>query len=331
MSRTRRRLCIATGSALLGVPFLVRGQHKIAMARVGWVVFTSDPKFGPRESAIEGFRTGLRERGWIEGNNLMLDLRLGDRAQAPAIAKTLVEQGVDVIYADGAMVNGIKSQAGQTPIVFTMSGDPVEAKWVATFARPAGSVTGMTSLHLELEPKRLQFLQEIKPGLNRVAVLAHEAHPGYQSQLGASQAAAQQLGLKLQPVPIRAAADLERAFAAMNQGGAEAIVVFSDTLVNIPTNAKAIAQYALQRRVPSVSAWPSFVEAGNLLSYGPHEREFYRRVASYVDRILRGSKPADLPIELPTRFELTVNRTTAKAIGLALPQTLLLRADRVLQ
>ena len=331
MRPTRRSFCVAVGSALFGIPAPGSTQQTTGVARVGWVTFSPDPKVGPRQSAIEGFRTGLRERGWAEGKNLVLDFRVGDRSEAAAIAKAFVDQGANVIYADGAMVNGLKSQAGQTPIVFTMSGDPVEAKWVASFARPGGTVTGMTSLHLELEPKRLELLREIKPGLERVAAFANELHPGYRSQLRASQAAAEQWGLKLQPVPVRGSGDFDQAFAAIRQGGAEAIIVFSDSLTNLHDNAKRIAEFAKQNGLASVSAWPSFVEAGNLLSYGPNEREFFHRVASYVDRILRGAKPAELPVELPARFELTVNRITAKAIGLAIPRSVLLRADRVIE
>jgi putative ABC transport system substrate-binding protein len=274
-------------------------------------------------------RAGLRQWGWIEGKNMVLDVRSGDRGNAAAIAKEFVASKTDVIFADGAMVNGLKSNSGETPIVFTMSGDPVEAKWVATFARPGGTVTGMTSLALELEAKRLELLKAIRPAIARVAVLANELHPGYQSQLKAAQTPAQQLGLTLQTVPVRAAKDFEAAFGAMAQGGAEAVLVFSDTLVS--HFAKAIAEFSIRRRIPSISAWSSFVEAGNLMSYGPNEREFFHRAASYIDRILRGAKPADLPIELPTRFDLTISQKTARTLGLTIPRSILLRAERIIE
>jgi putative ABC transport system substrate-binding protein len=324
-------LLLTLACSLLVAPVLAAAQQAGKTARVGWVTFSPGSEAGPRTSALDGFRDGLRERGWIEGKNIVLDVRTGDRGDAAAIAKEFVGNKTDVIFADGAMVNGLKSQAGETPIVFTMSGDPLEAKWVATLARPGGNVTGLSSLHLELEAKRLELLKEIRPGLARVAVLANERHPGYQAQLKAAQTAAQQLGLTLQLVPVRTAGDFEQAFGAMAKGGAEAILVFSDSLVNFHANATAIAEFAERRRIASVSAWPSFVEAGNLLTYGPNEREFFQRAAAYIDRILRGAKPADLPVEFPTRLMLTVNRKAARALGLTIPQSVLVRADRVIE
>ena len=324
-------LFIAVTCALLVAPVVGAAQQAGKVARVGWVNFSPNAEASPRASALEGFRTGLRERGWIEGKNIVLNVRSGDRGDASAIAKEFVDSKTDVIFADGAMVNGLKSQSGAIPIVFTMSGDPIEAKWVATLARPGGYITGMSSLALELEAKRLELLKEIRPGLARVAAFGNERHPGYQSQLKAAQAAARKLGLTLQPVPVRTSGDFEQAFGAMAKSGAEAILVFSDSLVNLPANASAIAEFAARRRIPSVSAWPSFVEDGNLLSYGPNEREFFHRAAAYVDRILHGAKPGELPVELPARFELTVSQKAARALGLRIPQSILLRADRVIE
>jgi putative ABC transport system substrate-binding protein len=326
----RRRFLLGTG-ALLFAPVLGTAQQPGKVARVGWATFSPGAVTPPRASSVEGFRAGLRELGWIEGRNLVLDIRAGDRPDAAGFAKEFVGNRTDVIFADGAMVNGVKSQAGATPIVFTMSGDPVEAKWVATLARPGGTVTGLSTLQLELEAKRLEFLKAVRPGLARVAVFGNELHPGFQSQLKAAQAAAQPLGLTLQLVPVRSADDFAAAFAAMVQERAEAMLVFSDSLVNHLPNAKAIADFAERHRVASVSSWPSFVEAGNLLSYGPNEREFFQRAAAYIDRILRGAKAGDLPVEFPARVVLTVNRKAAKALGITVPQSILLRADRVIE
>lgn len=331
MRCTRTLVASLLSLSILALAPAAMAQQTGKIARVGWANFSPGAEAPPRASALEGFRAGLRDWGWVEDKNIVLDVRSGDRSDTPAMAKAFVGSKTDVIYADGAMVNGLKSHAGQTPIVFTMSGDPIEAKWVATLARPGGNVTGMSSLALELEAKRLELLKEIKPGLARVAVLGNERHPGYQSQLNAAQAAGQQLGLTLQLVPVRSAGDFQAAFGAMERGGAEAILVFSDSLVNLSPNAKAIAEFAERRRIASVSAWPSFVEDGNLLSYGPNEREFFRRVAAYIDRILRGAKPADLPVELPARFELTLNQKTARALGLTIPRSILLRAERVIE
>lgn len=330
MDTNKRRQLLTIPGALLLAPVVGIAQQSGKIARVGWVIFSPGAEASPRASSLEGFRVGLRERGWIEGRNILLDVRAGDRGDVPAIAKEFARNRTDVIFADGAMVTGLRAQTSETPIVFTMSGDPLEAKWVATLARPGGNVTGMSSFSLELEGKRLELLKEIRPGLGRVAVLANERHPGYQSQLEAAQVAARQLGLTLQLAPVRAAGDFEAAFAAIAQGGAEAIVVFSDSLVNSAANAKAIADFAERRRIPSISAWPSFAEAGNVMSYGPNEREFFQRASAYIDSILRGTKPADLPVEFPTRFALTVNQKTARAMGLTIPQSILLRADQVI-
>lgn len=227
MSPTRLLLLSFVSCALLLVPVSGTAQPVGKVSRVGWANFSPGAETGPRPSALDGFRAGLRELGWIEGRNIVLDVRNGDRPDAAAFAKEFVGNKTDVIFADGAMVNGLKSQAGETPIVFIMSGDPVEAKWVATLARPGGTVTGLSSLQLELEAKRLEFLKAIRPGLVRVAVFGNERHPGYQSQLKAAQSAAQQLGLTLQLSPVRNASDFEATFAAMVQGGAEAMLEFS--------------------------------------------------------------------------------------------------------
>jgi len=259
----------------------------------------------------------------------VLDVRIGDRDKAGEFADEFVRNKTDVIFVGGPMFAGVKAQAGATPIVFVMSGDPVETKWVATLARPGAIVTGFTSLALELEGKRLELLKEIAPRITRVAVLANALHPGYSSQLVAAQAAAKKLGLSLQIVPVRAPGDFDAAYEAMTREGAEAIHTFPDGLIH--RQAKLIAEYAARRRIPSVGGWLLYVEAGNLLSYGPNEQEFYRRAAAYVDRILRGAKPADLPVELPTRFESMVNKTTAKALGLTLPTSILLRAEKVIE
>ena len=326
-----RLMVLVVIGALPAAPVLAQVQQIGRTARVGWVILGVDAQARPRVSALEGFRDGLRQSGWIEGRNILIDLRAGDRSDAPAIAKDFISSKTDVIFADGAMVDGLKSYVGETPIVFTMSGDPIEAKWVSSLARPGGSVTGMSALQLELEAKRLELLKEIQPGISRVVLFGNERHPGYKAQLAASEAAARQLGLTLHVVPVRTADDFGAAFKAMKNWGAEAILVYSDSLVNLEQNAKAIAEFAARNRIATVSAWPGFVEAGNLLSYGPNEREFFQRAAAYIDRILRGARPADLPVEFPARLELVVNRNTARVLGLTIPQSVLRRADRVIE
>lgn len=325
--RARRRFLIGSG-ALLAAP-LVRAQAQARIARIGWIDVGYDAKPMPRQDPLEGFRAGLRERGWIEGKNLVLEFRLGEVGRAAALTSDLLRIGTDVLFVGGPMFQTVREHAGATPIVFSMSGDPVEAKWVATLARPGGNVTGMTSMALDLEAKRLELLKEISPRIRRVAVLGNERHPGFKSQVQASEVAAKQLGITLLVVPLRTAEDFEAAFAAIVRERAEALHTFQDGLVH--RHAKLIAEFAIRHRLPSVGGWMLFIESGGLLSYGPNERDYYRHVAGYIDRILRGANPGDLPVELPTRFELMLNRATAKSLGLTLPQSILLRAERLVE
>lgn len=327
----RRALGLCITSVLFAAPGAAVAQQPGKVARVGWVILGAKAEASPRPAALVGIRAGLQERGWVEGKNIVIDVRAGDRADAPVIAKECISSKTDVIFADGAMVNGLKAHSGLIPIVFTMSGDPLEAKWVQTLARPGGNVTGMSSLQLELEAKRLELLKELRPGTKRVALFGNNRHPGYAAQHAAASEAAARLGLTLLSTPVQTAGDFQAAFAAMTDGRADAILVFSDSLVNDPANAKAIADYAARRRIVATSAWPSFAEAGNVLTYGPNEREFFQRAAAYIDKILRGANPADIPVEFPARLELTINQKSASAAGLKIPSSLLLRADRVIR
>lgn len=329
MSCTRDLLVSLLGSSILALAPAAEAQQAGKSARVGWVDASYDAKPTPRPGQLQGLVAGLRELGWVEGKNLVMDVRVGDGSKAAEFATELVRNKADVIFVAGPMARGVMSQAGATPIVFGMTGDPVEMKFVVSLARPGGNFTGLTSLALEFEGKRLELLKEIVPRITRVAVLANSQHPGYSAQLNAAQAAAKKLGLSLQIVPVQAPGDFDAAFEVMTREGAEAIHTFPDGLIH--RQARLIAEYGLRRRIPTIGGWLYFVEVGNLLSFGPSEYEFYRRAASYVDRILRGAKPADLPIELPTRYELMVNKATANALGLALPASILLRAEKVIE
>jgi putative tryptophan/tyrosine transport system substrate-binding protein len=322
----RRHFLVATG-ALIAAPLSGSAQQGGKVVRVGWASF--NPAGTPRANQLDGFRAALRAYGWVEGKTIVIDARAGDRGDASAMAKAFLANKIDVIVATGPMVGGVRAQAGATPVVFVMTGDPVEMKWAATLAHPGGNLTGLSALALELESKRLELLKELKPGMTRVAVLANSRHPGYKSQLNAAQDAAKRLGLTLHSVPVVVPADFETAFSAVTQGGVEAIISFPDGLVE--QQAQAIARYATRRRIPSMGGFSSFVEDGNLMSYGPVERDFYGRAAYFVDRIARGAKPADLPVELPTTFELVINMKAAKGIGIRIPQSILVRADKVIE
>ena len=295
-------------------------------ARVGWL------SGNPRANTpvfLDGLREGLRERGWEEGRNLVIEARSGERDQATAFAAELVRAKVDVLVTQGPMVLGARAATATTPIVFGFSGDPIEAGLITSFARPGSNLTGISMLALELVGKRLEFLKQAAPGIKRVAIVANVSHPGEQSELRASREAADRLGLTVQYVPITSAREIEPAFETMNRERPDAIVVFPDALMM--GNARRIADFATSRRIPAVSGWAEFVQEGNLMSYGPNTRATFRQLAGHVDKILRGAKPADLPVEQPSTFELAINLKTARALGLTIPPSLLGRADTIVQ
>lgn len=329
MDHHKRRRLLAAACGLLTVPLVSTAQKAGKTARVGWLGWTGGGGWSDSEGALEAFRSGLLDRGWQEGKNLIIDIRAGEFDRAPDLAKELLQSDVDVIVAQAGMLFRMRAVAGAIPIVFSISGDPVEAKLVASLSRPGGNLTGITTLSTELSGKRLQLLKETLPRLARVAAIANQSHPGVQAEYKAGQVAAQQLGLTLQWYPLYSVRDFDTAFDAIVRDGAEAIVAIPDTLVN--QQAKLIADFAARRRMPAISCWAEFAEVGNLMSYGPTRRGFYRHVAVYVDKILRGARPADLPVEQPTVFEFVVNLKTAKTLGLSVPQSVLLRADRVIE
>ncbi len=274
-------------------------------------------------------RAGLLERGWVEGRNLAIDVRWGDRDSAASLTTELLQLRPQVLVAQGAMVLGARNVATTVPIVFGFSGDPVEAGLVASFARPGGNLTGIAMQSLDLVGKRLEFLKELVPRLSRVAILANPAHPGEQLELRASRAAADKLGVMVQYLPVTSARDFELAFPALLRQRAEAIVAFPDAL--IMSQAKVIAEFSRRHRMPAVSGWSEFADEGNLLTYGPNLRATWKQAAGVVDRILRGARPADLPVEQPSSFELVINLRTADALGVAIPPAVALRADRVVR
>lgn len=283
----------------------------------------------PTPAYLEALREGLREHAWVEGRNLVIDVRWGDRAAAAALAAELLRLKPQVLVAQGAMVLGARQVEASVPIVFGFSGDPVEAGLVASFDRPGGRMTGIAMQRLELVGKRLEVLKEVMPRLTRVGILANPAHPGEQLELKASRAAAERLGLQVQYLPVTSARDFELALPALLQGRAQAIVAFPDALVM--SQAKALAEFARRHRVPAVSGWSEFADEGNLLTYGPNLRTSWKQAAGMVDRILRGARPEDLPVEQPASFELVLNQRAAAAMGIAIPAAVALRADRVVR
>ena len=287
------------------------------------------------ESArFEAIRLALRELGYIEGHNIAIEYRYAERKidRAPELAAELVRLKVDIILVSGDRGTLAAKNATKTiPIVMVGSGlDPVEAGLIESLARPGGNVTGITNLGTELGGKRLELLKEAVPKAARVAVLYDPALPGSLRELKeVLPAAARALGLTIQPREVRAADGFERVFAALSKERPDGLYVRAGPLMN--ANVKRIAGFALKSRLPSVYTNREAVEAGGLMSYSADLADSYRRVAYYIDRILKGAKPADLPVEQPTKFEFVINLKTAKQIGVTIPPNVLVRADRVIR
>ena len=318
-------LLAATGAAATHLGGVAQPARRVA--RVGWLGWTGDTS-GQPSLALAAFRERLAALGWREGENLVLEIRAGDRDQGASLTGELVRAGAEVIAAQGPMSVFGRAQAGAVPIVFAINGDPVQAGLVASLARPGGTLTGITALNDELSVKRVELIRAARPAMTRLAALANNRHPGVAVEIDATMRAAKQLGLAMKYFPLQQAQDLDAALAAIAAETFDALVAFPDTMVN--QLARRLAEFNTRRRLPSISGWAEYAQAGNLMSYGPSYREFHRHSADYVDRLLRGAVAAELPVERPTRFELVLNRKAAQEIGLALPQSLVVRADEVI-
>ena len=297
--------------------------------RVAWV---SPERAGSKSPNLAAFRAGMRDLGYVEGKNLVIDTWWGEGSseRLEQMAGDIVRARPDVIVTGSGLAVLPMMRAGvKLPIVFVLSADPVEAKIVASFARPGGNMTGMSLFSLDLMGKRLELLKEAMPGLTRIAIIANPEHSGEPLELKAAQGAATKLGLSYRYFPVRNESEVEQALAAIARGHDEAILAFADGFTM--SFAERIAAFSVTHKVPAASGWALFAQRGNLMSYGPVIDECYRRLAVYVDKIFKGAKPADLPVELPTKVELVINVKTAKALGLTLPQSLLLRADEMIQ
>ena len=321
----RRYLTIALLIAGSGLPRLVPvARAQLAVHRVGTLGSTNGTTW-------EAFRDELAKRGYVEGRNLELVQRwsdgFGDRL--PALAAELVRHKVDVIAASGTQATAAAMQASKTiPIVMTVSSYPERVGLVQSLARPGGNVTGLSNIAPQLQGKRLELMKELLPSMRRMACLWNPDAPVEVIAREAIEAAAAEAGVAMQFVAARNPAELPAALAAARSGGADALLAIGNP-VNFAGLA-TITSYALEHRLPSVYDERRFVEDGGLLSYAPSFDDLFRRAAIYVDRIFKGAKPADLPVEQPTKLELFINLATAKALGLAIPQSVLLRADRVI-
>ena len=293
---------------------------------------------GPRTAAdgapyADAFRQGLRELGWIEGKNIVIEYvwAEGNLDRLQSLAADLVRRKVDVILAGNTQAAVAAKNATRTiPIVMGTTGDPVALGLVASLARPGGNLTGLSySVGVELFTKDLELLKEVLPAIRRVAVLSNPANPAHTLWTKDANVASRFLGLQLQLLEIRGAADFESAFAAMARERAEALLVLPDSLFGF--HRVRIQGLAATTRLPAMYGAREYVEAGGLMGYGVDVRDNFRRAAAYVDKILKGAKPAELPVEQPTKFELIINQRTATALGLKIPSSLLLRADEVIR
>ena len=315
--------------SLLVAPLASAAQPSMKVHRVGRITAAHPP--AGSDPLLEAFRQGLRELGYVEGQNLALEVRWAERSPArfPTLVNELVQLPVEVIVAGGNVAVQAAQQATHTlPIVMSCASDPVGRGFVASLARPEGNITGLSCLNEELIEKRLQLFMEVLPQLFRLAVLFNPAVHAHQVQ--DLTAAGQALGLQVQALPVRSAHDLENAFAAMSWEGADGLMVPADATLLDGLRGQ-IAALAAKSRLPAMYAWRMYVEAGGLMSYAASLPDLHRRAAYYVDRILKGTKPADLPVEQPTTFEFVINLKTAEALGLTIPPTLLFQATEVIR
>jgi putative tryptophan/tyrosine transport system substrate-binding protein len=324
---TRRRFLIALGAGVLAVPRGSLAQAPSKVARIGFLSFAS------RQSSLangryNAFVQGMRELGYVEGTNFIIEARFADGKiePLPALAAELVRLKVDVIVASGTPVLRALQHATTTiPVVSTVTADPVGDGFAGSLARPGGNITGLSIGAADLGPKLLELLKAAVPKLTRVAVLLHPENPAHPPRLKRIMSAAQKVGIQLVLAEAGTVQEIEREFAMMTKERANAAIVFPDSF--FIQEARPIAAQALKHRLPSISNNQGYAEAGGLMSYGPNLVDNFRRAATYVDKILKGTKPGDLPFEHPTRYSLVINHKTATALGLTIPPALLRQAD----
>jgi len=327
----RRNLVIALGASAILLPLHSLAQQQGKVWRVGFLSQRGRPD--SLESGVFGeFRRGMRDFGYVEGKNLEIEWRFADSRfqQLPDLAAELARLRVDVIVSVGTAATSAAQKATTTiPIVMATAPDPVGSGFVASLARPGGNITGLSNLATDLGPKHLEMLLGLAPGLSRVAILMNPANQSHVVTQKNVQTAAQKTKVKILAFEARTVPEIEKAFSAMVKEKAGAVIVARDGLFT--QQARQIAELAAKHRLPTISGHWEFVEAGGLISYGQNNAEHYRRAAMFVDKIFKGAKPSDLPVEQPTKFELFVNRKIAKSLGLTIPQSMLITADKVIE
>jgi putative ABC transport system substrate-binding protein len=317
---------LALGAMLFALSLPAAAQQAKKVPRIGYLALSESRD-------LDGaFRKGLREHGYVEGQNINVEYRYagGKADRLTDLATELVNLKVNVIVASGTQSIEAAKQATQTiPIIFPVTPDPVKSGFVASFARPGGNITGLGTLNPETGGKRLELLKEVIPGISRVAVLWNPTNPGSKITLKETEVAAKALGLQLQILEVRGPDDFEGAFRAATKEHAGAVTIIPDTMLR--SQQRRIHELATKNRLPTIFNSGEYVVAGGLMSYGASIADLYRRAATYVDKILKGTKPADLPVEQPKKFDLVINLKTAKQIGLTIPQSVLYRADKVIK
>jgi putative ABC transport system substrate-binding protein len=321
----RRREMIAAGvsNACLAMPLFARAQQKVHT--VLWVSTETQP-----DPFIDGFREGMAALGYVEGRNLSFVLRYwpGDPTKVLAAMPELLATPADVIVSSGFAMRGLRTATGR-PVLFALSGDPVTLGLADSLGRPGRNFTGLTFMSLDVAQKRVQLLREMLPSLRRLAILSDRLHPGEPAEHQATLRATAALSIETTYCPFSTGPELDDALLRVKAANADAMLTYPDGVTLIHKN--KVTAFAKANRLPSMWGWREFADAGGLVSYGANQRQTYRRLASYADRMFRGAKPADLPIEQPTNFELVVNITTAKALDLAIAPTFLARADHVIE
>jgi putative tryptophan/tyrosine transport system substrate-binding protein len=322
----RRRFITLVGGTVIALPLAARARQPGKLPTIGYLG-TDPSNWSPWTAA---FVQRLRELGWIEGRTIAIEYRWseGRSARHAEIAAEFVRMKVDVIVTNGTAAPTVKQATSVIPIVFPMGIDPVGSDLIGSLAQPGGNVTGVTTQQSDLAGKRLELLREVLPRLRRLGIMGNVGNTASVLEMREVESAARTLGLEVAPLEIRRAEDIAPAFESL-QAQADALYIVGDSLVQ--ANRTRIITFSLSTRLPTIVGIREFVQAGALMSYGPNFPDQFRRAAELVDKILRGTKPGDIPVEQPTKFSLVINLTTAKALGLKIPEALLLRADEVIE
>src|SRR5262245_21119102 len=330
----RRTFIALLGSVTAAAPMAALGQPSTATRRVA---FLGLGRPDPQSPYVQSLRQGLREFGWEDGRNLALGVFWATgRDDMVSAGHDVLASSPEVIVTQELMAYAMRALKPATPVVFGFSGDPVEGNLVESYPRPGGTMTGMSYLALDLVGKRIELLKEWVPEIRRLGILARPQHPGDPKERRATEAVTNKLGIEMSyfpyaapSLPAREFSELDKVLRAVQDARCDALMVFPDSAM-FEVNDR-VARFAIDAKLPTVSGWSPFARNGLLMTYGPNVRELYRSLARYVDRTLRGAKPADLPVEVPTKIEFVINVKTARAIGLAVPAALLARADEVIE